>query len=123
MSDSFDWREMWEKHAEMERADYDARPVTDLLDDIRVRRFGSYYSIWYSIATRSTLKESGWALLDVLEHRSYDYLYRYHAAAALIQLMDSNRWQPVDVSADEAEGFDERLREFKRETMNQIMRS
>jgi|GEM_PF-1431577 len=122
-SESGRWKEEWERQAKAEREWYDNRPVTDLLEDIRIRKFGDYYNIWYSISARSTLKESGWALIDVLEHRSYDYLYRYHAAAALIYLMDSNRWQPTELSADQAEGFTERLREFKREVMGQIMRA
>ena len=120
---SASWKDEWERHAVAERERYDSRPVHELLEDMRVRKFGDYYSIWYSLAARSTLKESGWALIDVLEHRSYDQLYRYHAATALIYLMDSNRWQPTELSSDHVEGFTERLREFKREVMQQIMRA
>ena len=120
---SSNWKDEYEQHAQAEREWYDSRPVHDLLEDIRVRKFGDYYNIWYSLSARSTLKDSGWALIDVLEHRSYDQTYRYHAAAALIYLMDSNRWQPTELSAEGAEGFTERLREFKREVMQQIMRA
>jgi hypothetical protein len=116
------WKNEWEAAAQKEREYFNQLAVTDLLEMLRRRQFGEYYSIWYSIAARSTLKEAAWALLEVLERRSIDYLYRYHCASALIQLMDTNRWQPTDISADEHEGFAERLREFKREVMRQIMR-
>jgi hypothetical protein len=37
--------------------------------------------------------------------------------------MGTNKWQPVELAADEHEGFAERLKAFKREAMNQIMHS
>ena len=116
------WQDQWEEAAKKERAAFDQIDVLDLLDMLRRRQFGQYYSIWYSIAARSTLKEAGWALIDVLERRSVDALFRCHCASALIALMQTNQWQPTDVCADEAEGFAKRLREFKRDVMQQIMR-
>jgi hypothetical protein len=112
----------WEAEAKSERETFDQLAVTELLEMLRRRQFGAYYSIWYSIAARSTLKEAAWALLEVLERRSIDHLYRQHCASALIQLMNTSKWQPNELSDDFADGFAERLREFKREVMRLIMR-
>ena len=39
------WKEEWERQAKAEREWYDSRPVIDLLEDIRVRKFGDYSGI------------------------------------------------------------------------------
>ena len=112
----------WEEAAKREREAFDQLDVLDLLEMLRRRQFGQYYCIWYSIAARSTLKEAGWALLEVLERRSIDSMYRCNCASALIALMQTEQWQPTDICNDEADNFATRLREFKRDMMRQIMR-
>lgn len=116
------WQNRWEEAAKKERKDLDQLSVPDLLEMLRRRQFGQYYSIWQSIAARSTLKEAGWALIEVLERRSIDSMYRCNCASALIALMQTTQWQPTDICDDDADGFAARLREFKREVMRQIMR-
>lgn len=110
----------WENEAKTERAAYDERTVEDLLEYVRREQFGRYYTIWYSIASRSNLANSGWQLFEVLEHQSYDQMYRHHCAAALIQLMQSNRWHPDDLTRNDDHQLRVRLREFRLEMAQKI---
>jgi hypothetical protein len=112
----------WAAEAAEERAFYDSLPVEALHTQLHERQFGRYYTIWYSIAQRSTLPVSAWALLDVLERRSVDGMARQHAASALIQMMDTQHWQAVDLVDDEAVDLDARLRAFKNDVLAQIAR-
>ena len=112
----------WAAEAALERAHYDTLPIEALHMLLHERQFGRYYTIWISIASRSTLALSAWALLDVLERRSVDAMTRQHAAGALIQLMDTQHWQATEVSNDGDEGFDARLKEFKVDVLAQISR-
>ncbi len=105
----------WEEEARAERAMYDERPIEDLLEDVRRKNFGRYYTIWYSIAARSKLHDAGWQLYEVLEHQSYDQMYRHHCAAALIQLTQTNRWHPDDLTRNDDHQLRTRLREFRQE--------
>ena len=93
-----DWREQWDRAAEAEGNRYDAMPVENLIRNIRAGRIGRYYSIWYSLAKRSSLTDVGWTLFNVLESRA-PYLVRYHCAAALITLLDGINVKPVELSA------------------------
>ena len=72
------------------------------------------------IAARSTLTESGWQLFEVLEHQSYDQMYRHHCAAALLYLMQSNRWHPDDLTHNEDHHLRFRLREFRLELAQKV---
>ena len=112
----------WEEDARAERAAYDARSIDDLLEEIRRKNFGRYYTIWYSVAARSSLFDAGWQLFEVLEHQSYDQMYRYHCAAALIQLMQTNRWHPDDLTHNDDHQLRVRLRELRQE-MTQRMKN
>jgi hypothetical protein len=100
-----DWREQWENAAGEERKRLDGLPVDRLLSDVDQGRYGDYYNIWYSIAGRATLDQGGWILFDVLNRR-IDYLFRYHAAAALLQLLGETRLKAVDLSGDRPERED-----------------
>ena len=110
----------WEQEASAERAAYDRRSVEDLLEDVRRKNFGRYYTLWYSVAARSTLAEAGWQLFEVLEHQSYDQMYRHHCAAALLYLMQSNRWHPDDLTHNDDHQLRVRLREFRLELAQKI---
>ncbi len=98
MSSYAEFQKHWEEHAEDERRRYDRRPVRELLDAIRRADYGEYYVIWYSIAERATAAEAGWVLFEVLK-RPIDYLYRYHCATALLQLLPLQEFEPVDLTS------------------------
>jgi hypothetical protein len=95
------WQEAWEHHARAELDDLRARPAAALLDMVRAGRFGGYYVLWDAIAERASLVEAAAPLLAVLESEA-DYLDRYHCAAALLRLMGSSAWEPVQLTADTA---------------------
>jgi hypothetical protein len=97
-----DWQAQWEAHASMERRKYDETPVEELLELVRRGIWGSYYTIWYSIAERSSAEDASAALYGVLKSGE-DYLYRYHAAAALLKLTGIDSFQPVDLSGTHKE--------------------
>jgi hypothetical protein len=93
------WQEAWEYHARAELDDLRTRPAADLLAAVRAGRFGGHYVLWDAIAERATLAEAAGPLMAVLESDA-DYLDRYHCAAALLRLMASVRWEPVQLSAN-----------------------
>jgi hypothetical protein len=93
------WQDRWEEAADAELKRMETRTMTELLADIGVGRFGSYFVIWYVIASRSTLVEAGWTLFRTLASDA-DYLHRYHCAAALLQLMGEVTLKPLELSAD-----------------------
>ena len=95
------WRDEYDLHADAARRAVDAQPVESLIEQVRGGRYGNYYGIWYSIAQRASLERAGWVLFDVL-HRNIDYLYRYHCAAALIALLQTDAFQPVQLSGGAA---------------------
>ena len=94
-----DWRELWEEHAEADRAKIDSVPVEKLITDIKAGKYGEYYNIWYSIAGRADLQSAGWILFEVL-NREIDYLYRYHCAAALLSLLQCNDFESAELSSE-----------------------
>jgi membrane protease YdiL (CAAX protease family) len=98
MSDP-EFQDDWERAADAEHRAYAERPPAALLDDARAGRYGEYYQLWRAIAARTTLHDAGAVLIDVLR-RDAPYLVRYHAAAALIQLLGTTTFEPVDLSAD-----------------------
>lgn len=95
------WQEAWEYHARAELDDLGTRPAAELLALVRAGRFGGYYVLWDAIAERASLPEAAAPLLTVLESEA-DYLDRYHCAAALLRLMGSAAWEPVQLTADTA---------------------
>lgn len=103
MADAGDWRDTWEQHAEGERRELAVEPVSQLLERLRAGYYGGYYSIWDTVAERSTLEEAGWLLFSVLESGA-EYLDRYRCAEALLRLLKSRKWKAVELSAEWGRG-------------------
>ena len=112
----------WAEEAREEREFYDSLEIPDLHTLIHNRQFGKTYAIWQSIADRSTLPVSAWPLLEVLERRSVHRTFRYHAAGALLRMMDSHMWSADELAADDDPDFDTRIRDFRRIVMEQVRR-
>jgi len=74
------------------------RAGAELVADARAGRYGEYYQLWRAIADQTTLPQSGPVLLEVLR-RDSTYLVRYHAAVALLALLDTAEFDPVDLTA------------------------
>ncbi len=110
----------WADEAREEREFYDSVSIPQLHEFVHTRQFGKTYSIWYSIAERSTLPVSAWPLLEVLDKRSVHRMFRFHAAAALLRMMDSHEWNAETLADDDAPEFDTRLRDFRRAVMEEV---
>lgn len=95
-----DFQADWEQAAHAEYDLYLALPSAGLIGQARDRRYGECYQLWRAIAAKATLTEAGWVLLDVVRRDSEEYLVRYHAAAALLALLGTSIFEPVDLSAD-----------------------
>lgn len=93
------WKEIYEMHAEKEMENYMNEDVSSLLEKIQKGHYGRYHSIWYAVAERATADQAAELLYRVLK-RKIDYLYRYHAAAALLRLLEIKDIEPVDLSSD-----------------------
>jgi hypothetical protein len=91
------WQDQWEADADDERAAFLAMSMDDLLEAVRLGRYGLYHQIWDVIAQRADLAQAGWVLFDVLE-RDIDYLHRMPCAEALLILMGDDRYEPVDLA-------------------------
>jgi hypothetical protein len=117
-----EFQQRYEDDAGRDRKRFDARPVGELLREVRAGRLGEHYQIWYSIGARASLAEAGPTLLAVLES-DIDYLHRYHCAAALISIarMNPETYDPADFSAKDVRPLRERLEELRR--LVQIPRS
>ena len=89
----------WERAAGAEYEAYIRRSPAELIADARARHFGEYYQLWRAIAARATLPLAGKVLLEVLRCDN-PYLVRYHAAGALLLLLGTEKFEPVDLSAD-----------------------
>ncbi len=94
-----DWREEWEDQADQDWQRLEGIPVEKLLEQVNSGKYGNYYNVWYAIAERSSLKDAGWVLFDIL-NKKIDYLYRYHCAAALLSLLKVTHIQPVQLSGE-----------------------
>jgi hypothetical protein len=95
---SGEWREQWEWHADQESERYDAMRVPRLVEVIRRGHVGDYHTIWYALARRASLSDAADVLLGVLGSER-PYLERYHAAAALLELLQSREFGPEELSA------------------------
>lgn len=93
------WKDLWESYSAEEKARMESTPVEELLEDIRNGHYGQYFNIWRVVGRRSSLEEAGWTLFSVLVSDA-DYLYRYHCAAALLELTGIDGLQPVDLSGN-----------------------
>ena len=94
-----DFQAHWEQEAGAEYDAYMRRSAAGLVADVRAGRYGEYYQLWRAIAASATLPLAGGVLLEVL-HRDVPYLVRYHAAAALLGLLQTTRFDPVDLSGN-----------------------
>ena len=95
--DAIHWKEEYENASVRERNQFARLDVEALIQKVREGVFGDYFGIWYAIADNATLRQAGWTLYSILTS-NVDYLYRYHAAAALIKLLRSTL-EPVALSA------------------------
>lgn len=107
----------WANEAREERAFFDSLSIPELHDLIAARQFGRTNAIFYSLLERSTLPVSAWPLIEVLERRSINRDFRYHAANALLRMMDTHEWSAEQLSDDRDPDFDDSLRDFRREAM------
>jgi hypothetical protein len=89
----------WEREAASEYDGYLAQPAAALVAEVRARRYGEYYQLWRAVAARATLDQAGNLLLEVLR-RNEPYLVRYHAASALLALLGTKEFDPVELSAE-----------------------
>ena len=90
------WQDHWEEGAAHERAQFETASVAQLLEQVTLGDYGRYHQVWDVIARRAHLATAGWVLFEVLG-RDIDYLHRMPCAEALLRLMDSDRFQPVDL--------------------------
>jgi hypothetical protein len=97
-----DFQADWERSAGAEYEAYLRRSAAGLIADARAGRYGEYYQLWRAIAAKATLSLAGTVLLDVL-HRDDPYLVRYHAAKALLTLLGTEQFQPVDLAGNRAD--------------------
>ena len=93
-----EFQKRWERGASAEYDAYMRRSATELIADAQAGRHGEYYQLWRAIAALTTLPQSGPVLLEVLRSDS-TYLVRYHAAVALLALLDTTELDPVDLTA------------------------
>jgi len=109
-----EFQERYEQEAGKEKDRYDSLTVSSLVEDIRSRRFGEYFQIWYSLGRRAKLPEVGWLLFDILQS-SEDYLIRYHYASALISVAElyADGFHPEKLSAREKYPADQHLEEVR----------
>jgi hypothetical protein len=108
-----DWQEQWEQHALEERLRMEAMPLSLLLEDIHLGRYGGHFGIWPVVAGRATLAEAGLTLVGVLE-RETDDLIRYHCAAALLSMLGQSGVRAADLCL-ESPGMPNRLSRLREE--------
>jgi hypothetical protein len=109
-----EFQERWERDAERERARYDARPVPELVADIKAGRLGDYCQIWPSLGARATLAEVNWVLYDILQSE-LDQLNRYHCAQALVAIagLYAGGVRPEELTARDRFDVNQRLAELR----------
>jgi hypothetical protein len=104
----------FEREAREERAYYDSLSIADLHSLIHERSFGRTGALWQSLRERTTLAQSAWVLLELLERRSVSRDARTGAAGVLLRLADTHDWT-AEALADETDpDFESRLRELRR---------
>src|SRR5436309_2631494 len=103
MSDYERFQIHWAEEASGEQDAFMAMSLQSLLDRVKARDFGKYYSLWPAISSKASLGEAGWVLFDVLRSQ-VDYLVRYHCADALIKIAGETlaEWKPERLSGEEA---------------------
>ena len=97
------WKEQYEDAAGDEKKRLSNTEVERLLENVRQGKFGDYHQIWYALAEHATLEQAGWTLYHVLAS-PIDYLHRYHAATALLKLLEksgvNSGFEPVQLSGN-----------------------
>ena len=97
------WKEQYEDAAGDEKKRLSNTDVESLLQNVRQGQYGDYRQIWYALAEKATLEQAGWTLYTVLAS-PIDYLHRYHAAAALLKLLEksgvNSGFEPVQLSGN-----------------------
>lgn len=93
-----DWREDYERAAEAESARLARASDRVLLEAIRARQTGEYYTIWRVIGERRPKPEICWTLYETLTS-DRDYLDRYHCAQALLRLLGLRTFEAAELSA------------------------
>lgn len=96
------WKVHWEDEAKIERRAYMSMPLEDLLACISSGYYGRYYQVWDVVGRRANLGQAGWVLFEVLKRRG-DSLHCVPCAEALLKLMDTNRFSPVDLGGTHEE--------------------
>lgn len=104
----------FEAEARAERAYYDRLSVAELHGLIHERNFGRTGMLWHSLRERTTLVQSAWSLLELLERRSVNREARAGAAGVLLHLLDSHDWSAEALADDTHPEFENRLRELRR---------
>jgi hypothetical protein len=94
-----EFQERFEREGEAEYERYLALPAEALVEAVRAGRFGEYYSLWRAIAAKASVAEAGWPLYDVVAGDA-PYLVRYHAAGALLSLLQSRGFVAADLAVE-----------------------
>jgi hypothetical protein len=110
----------FETEAREERAYYDSLAISEIHALIHERKFGRTGMLWQSLRDRSTLVQSAWVLLELLERRSVDRDSRRQAAGVLLYLLDSHDWSPEALSDDRDPDFESRMREVRNAVNSKI---
>ena len=110
----------FENEAREERAFYDSLSISEIHVLIHERKFGRTGMLWQCLRDRSTLVQSAWVLLELLERRSVDRDSRRQAAGVLLYLLDSHEWSPEALSDDRAPDFEAHLRELRNAVNSKI---
>ena len=113
---------LFEQQTRDERIYYDGLSIDDLHMLIQERQFGRTGVLWQSLRERTTLLESAWIRLDMLDHRTIHNSARIQAASVLLQLADSHDWSAESLADDADPMFETRLTEFRRIVMACIRR-
>lgn len=93
------WHDAYEDAAEAEARRWREASDAALLGAIRAGQTGDYFTLWTEASRRPRTPALCWALFDVLTRPARPYLERYHAAAALLELLGSTVFEAVELSA------------------------
>jgi hypothetical protein len=107
-------RNSFDIEADEERAFYDSLDIAEMHTLIYERKFGRTGAFWQSLRARTTLPQSAWVLMEMLERRSVNRDARVQAANVLLHLLDSHDWSAETLADDRVPDFEDRLRELRR---------
>ena len=92
-----EFQERYEREGDAEYQRYLAMPPEALVDAVRAGEYGAQYQLWPAIAAKVPLDLAGWPLFRVVASDA-PYLVRYHAAGALLSLLQSSRFVAADLA-------------------------